>query len=189
MILASTYSLTVIVKIGMNKKKLIKNEKIKSNPFWDIFLFVFLIFLYLIPKEIAYPKYKFIDWLIFILLLLVPYLVSKTSISSKLNKNYTNYGIGLISFLIVVPTFIVVQTYREKKELAENGKITNCYVIDRKKSKNDWLINCKYNVDNLEYITYYHTDEENKSRIGDTLKITYNKEYPRMYKMKFKMKK
>jgi hypothetical protein len=181
--------LAVIIKTGMNKKQLIKNEKNKSNPFWDIFLFVFLIFLYFIPKEIAYPKYKYIDWLVFILLLLVPYLVSKTSISSKFNKNYTNYGIGLISFLIVVPTFIVVQNYREKKELAEKGKITRCYVMDRKKSKNDWLINCKYYVDNFEYITYYHTDEENKARIGDALKITYNKEYPRMYKIEFEMKK
>ena len=173
----------------MNKKQLIKNEKNKSNPFWDIFLFVFLIILYFIPKEIVYPKYKYIDWLVIILLLLVPYLVSKTSISSKFNKNYTNYGIGLISFLIVVPTFIVVQHFREKKELAEKGKITMCYVMDRKKSKNDWLINCKYYVDNFEYVTYYETDEENKARIGDTLKITYNKEYPRMYKLEFEMKK
>tara|TARA_R110002126_G_scaffold191394_2_gene339597 strand:+ start:49902 stop:50447 length:546 start_codon:yes stop_codon:yes gene_type:complete len=181
--------LAIIIKIGMNKKQLIKNKTNKSNPFWDIFLLAFLIFLYFIPKEIAYPKYKHIDWLIIILLLLVPYLVSKASISSKFNKNYTNYGIGLISFLIVVPTFIVVQNYREKKELAENGKISRCYVIDRKKSKNDWLINCKYYVDNFEYITYYHTDEENKVRIGDTLKITYNKEYPRMYKIEFEIKK
>jgi hypothetical protein len=61
--------------------------------------------------------------------------------------------------------------------------------MDRKKSKNDWLINCKYYVDNFEYVTYYETDEENKARIGDTLKITYNKEYPRMYKLEFEMKK
>lgn len=120
----------------MRKKQSIKNENRKSNPFWDLFLLFFLIFLYFIPKEIAYPKYKYIDWLIFFLLFLIlPYLVSKTIISTKFNKKYTNYGIALISIFIVVPTFLFVQNYRKKNELAEKGKITECYVIDRKKSK------------------------------------------------------
>ena len=175
----------------MKKKNIVEKANNTPSKLWYILLVALLFFIYFIPKEILYPKYKYLDWIVGILIFIVlPYLVIKVLDSI----NYKTYptklcGICALSILIVGPTFGIFQNYCEKKELTEKGKITECYVIDRKKSKNDWLINCKYNVDNLEYITYYHTDKENTSRIGDTLKIKYNKEYPRMYKIEFQNEK
>ncbi len=94
-------------------------------------------------------------------------------------------GLSISSILIVGPTFGFFQEYRKDKELKKHGKETVCIVVDKKKSKNVWLINCKYEVNNSELITYYHTDEENKYKVGDTLKLVYNKEFPTMYKIDF----
>ena len=175
----------------MKKRNIILKANNIQSKLWSILLVALLFFIYFIPKEILYPKYKYIDWTVGILIFIIlPYIVIKV-LDSINYKTYPTklFGICALSILIVGPTFGIFQKYREKKELAEKGKITECLVIDRKKSKNNWLINCKYNVDKLEYITYYHTDEENTSSIGDTLKIRYNKEYPRMYKIEFQSKK
>ena len=139
------------------------------------------------PNEMAYPKYKYLSWIIFLLILgVLPYLVYKIIKTSNRNYNSTKVtGLCALSILIVGPTSGIVQNYRENEELKVNGKETVCIVVDRKSSKNDWLINCKYYVENKEFITYYHTDEENKYRIGDTIQLIYNREFPRMYKIEF----
>lgn len=174
----------------MKKNNIFEKENNILNKIWVVFLIIILVFIYFIPKEILYPKYKYIDWIVGILIFIIlPYLVIKT-LESINYKTYRTKLIGIcaLSVLIVGPTFGIFQKYREEIELKESGKITQCYVIDRKKSKNDWLINCKYIVNNSEYVTYYETDEENTTKIGDTLKITYNEEYPRMYKIEFGIK-
>jgi hypothetical protein len=163
------------------------NKRKKSNSLWILATILLLYFIYFIPKEIAYPEDKTWAWFGYILIFIVlPFLVNKIIKTS--NKNFSSIktkGICALSILIVGPTFAIFQDYRENYELKVNGKITECIVIDRKPSKNDWLINCKYQVQKVEYITYFHTDEENKYRIGDTLKLIYNKEYPRMYQIEF----
>ncbi len=162
-------------------------EEKKKNKIWIAATILLLIFIYFIPKEIAYPKYKNLVWFVFILIFVVlPNLVFKIIKTS--NQNFSSIkvnGICALSILIVGPTSIMFQNYREDEALRINGKATESIVVDRKKSKNDWLINCRYYVNNSEYITYYYTDENDKYRIGDTLKLIYNKEFPRMYKIVF----
>ena len=53
-----------------------------------------------------------------------------------------------------------------------------------KKFSKGYNIQCRYTVGNKEYITYFHYDNW-KSAIGDTLKITYNKDYPGIYEIEF----
>lgn len=162
-------------------------EEKKSNKLWIIALIVFIIFIYFIPKEIAYPEYKYVDWsILFLIFGLLPYLVYKIIKTS--NQNFSRIkiqGICALSILIVGSTFGIFQKYRENEILKTNGRLTECIVVSRKKSKNNWLINCKYYVNNSEFITYSHTDQKDKYRIGDTLKLIYNKEFPRMYKIEF----
>lgn len=152
-----------------------------------IFLSFFLIFLYFVPKEITYPKHKALNWFIFILVFLIlPFIIF--NITKSINQEISlikSLGICALSILIVGPTFGLFQQYREEKELKINGKTTKCIVIDRKKSKNSWLINCQYFVNKREFTTYYHTDEKNKYQIGDTIELVYDKEFPRMYKISF----
>ena len=159
----------------------------KSKILWIGLTILLLISIYFIPKEIAYPKYKFLVWFVFILIFgVLPYFVYKVIKTSNLNFSSNKViGICALSILIVGPTSAIFQNYRENKALKINGKVTQCIVVDKKKSKNDWLINCKYKVKNSEFMTYYHTDEKNINRIGDTLKLIYDEEFPRMYKIDF----
>ncbi|WP_291090341.1 DUF3592 domain-containing protein [Flavobacterium sp. BFFFF1] len=154
---------------------------------WIIFLASLVYFIYFIPKEIIYPKYKPLIWIVFALIFVaLPFLVFKTVNVIKQNLSSGKIiGICALSILIIGPTSAIFQKYRENEVLNLKGRIVNGYVFDRKKSKNDWLINCKYVVNGEEYTTYYNTDEENKYRIGDTVKLTYNKEFPRMYRIEF----
>ena len=162
-------------------------EKKHINKLWIFRTILVIVFIYFLPNEIAYPKYKYLSWIIFLLIFgVLPYLIYKVIETSNRNYHSTKvFGLCALSILIVAPTSAIVQNYRENEELKINGKVTDCIVIDRKSSKNDWLINCKYHAENSKFITYYHTDEENKYRIGDTIKLNYNKEFPRMYKIKF----
>lgn len=162
-------------------------EEKYTNKFWISGTFLFVVFLYYIPNEIAYPQYKYLSWIIFLLIFgVLPYLVYKTIQTSNRNYHSTKvFGLCALSILIVGPTSAIVQDYRKNEELRINGKVTECIVVDRKSSKNDWLINCKYQVGNSEFITYYHTDEKNKFKIGDTIKLNYSKEFPTMYKIEF----
>lgn len=162
-------------------------EEKKSNKLWIVLTILLLIFIYFIPKEIAYPKYKYLVWFVFLLIFgilpLFIYNIVKTS-----NQNFSSIkvkGICALSILIVGPTYGIFQNYRENEALRTNGKVTECIVFNKKKSKNEWLLNCKYYVNNSEFITYYETDEKDKYRIGDTLKLIYNEEFPRMYKIEF----
>jgi len=162
-------------------------EEKMSNKLWIGLTILLLIFIYFIPKEIAYPKYKYLVWFVFIIIFVVlPYLVYKVIKTSSQNFSSIKVkGICALSILIVGPTSAIFQNYRENEALRINGKVTECIVVDGKKSKNDWLINCKYHVKNSEFMTFYHTDEKDNYRIGDTLKLIYNKEFPRMYKIDF----
>ena len=162
-------------------------EEKDTNKLWIFGTILFLIFIYFMPNEIAYPKYKYLVWVVFLLIFVVlPYLVYKIIKTSKRNFSSIKVnGLCALSILIVGPTYAIFQNYRENGELKVNGKINVCIVIDRKPSKNEWLINCKYQVENTEFITYYHTDEKNKYRIGDTMKLVYNRKFPRMYKIEF----
>lgn len=162
-------------------------EEKYTNKLWIFATILLIVFIYFMPNEIAYPKYKYFSWIILLLILgVLPFLIYKIIKSSNRNYNSTKItGLCALSILIVGPTSGIVQKYRENEELKVNGIETVCIVLDRKSSKNDWLINCKYYVEKEEFITYYHTDEENKYRIGDTIQLIYNREFPRMYKIEF----
>jgi glucan phosphoethanolaminetransferase (alkaline phosphatase superfamily) len=171
----------------MKKNHLIESENKSSTKYWLVLLLLLLVFIYFIPKEIEYPKYKSLTWFGFVLIFMIlPYFVFKVVKSiNKYTSSIKTYGICALSILIVGPTHAIFGEYRQEKELEINGNVTKCVVVDRKKSKNDWLINCKYYANNAEFVTYYHTDEKNKYRIGDTIQLIYNKDFPRMYKIDF----
>ena len=155
--------------------------------FWIITTILFLVFVYFIPNEIAYPKYKWMVWIMFILIFgVLPFLIYKTIKASNLKFNEIKIrGLCALSILLVGPTFALFQDYREDETLKTNGLITDCLVVSRKKSKDDWLICCKYIVKNDEFLTFFHIDEENEYKVGDTIKLVYNKDFPRMYKIDF----
>lgn len=159
----------------------IKEEKTSLNKFWFLLL-ASIIFAYFMPDQIAYSKYG-VGILLFLMLAVLPYSIS------KIMKSF--YGEGEITSLCVLllPLFflgtsVFYQLYKEEKELKLHGKVTKCFVIDRKKvsGKSYYNIYCNYFVDGKEFTA---NDSENtiEYKIGDTLELTYNKKFPRSHRI------
>ena len=112
---------------------------------------------------------------------------------TNLTKHRTVFAFA--SILIVGPTFGLFQDHREKMELTKNGVWSNSIVVDRKYrrstggSTRNWVIECKYEANNHSYETLYHDDLENKYMIGDTVKIIYSSQFPKIYAMGYEWKK
>lgn len=169
----------------MKKNNSFVNEKGATNKIWIVLLIALLGFIYFTPKEIAYPDNKNVVWVLYVSIFsILPYLVFKIIKSTNPNTSpIKRSGICALSMLIVGPTSIMLHDYQEEKELKLNGMVTNSFVVDKKWTSGEWLINCNYFVNNTEFTTYYYTDEKDKYSIGDTVKLIYNKEFPRMYKI------
>ena len=137
----------------MKNKNTIDEEINISNKFWIVLLIALLFFLYFIPKEIAYPKYKILDWILLILILiLLPYLVFKT-LESINYKTYPTKLIGIcaLSILIVGPTVGIFQNYRKEKELNEKGMGgSGQNALDQMKQIEKQLINKGFNNETLQ---------------------------------------
>ena len=103
------------------------------------------------------------------------------------------YGEGLRTTLgfIFIPMILALTSaflndYRKEKALSENGQFTECFVISREQEIDDhryYYIQCEYFVDGRRYTTSSHDEEYIEYKIGDTLKLKYNKEFPKMYEI------
>jgi len=105
-----------------------------TNKLWIFGTILLIVFIYFMPNEIAYPKYKYLSWIIFLLIFgVLPYLVYKVIETSNRNYNSTKvFGLCALSLLIVGPTSAIVQIYRENDELKVKGNETKLNVIRRK---------------------------------------------------------
>ena len=175
-----------------NKKPqpwLLKNFKWVSL----VLLIASLIFVYFIPRAIIYPDYKIIGWLQFVLILfIVPLFVFTTLVSfTKLVK--LSAGIAAVTTLTVGLTFGLLQSYREKLELNRYGVWTKAIVIARKHPGNrnsnaKWMIKCSYVANNHTYETLYHDDINDVHPMGDTIKIIYSSQFPKIYALDYEWK-
>jgi len=169
----------------MKKNNSIKKEGSATNRIWIVLLIALLSFIYFTPEEITYPENKNVVWVLYVsIVFILPYLVFKIIKSTNPDTSpIKRSGICALSILIVGPTSIILHDYQEEKELKLNGMVTHSFVVDKKWTRGEWLINCNYFVNNTEFTTYYYTDEKDKYKIGDTVKLIYHKEFPRMYKI------
>jgi len=147
-------------------------------------LLVTLVSIYFMPRAILYPEYSIISWIQpFLILLILPLLVFTTLLSFTKRVKLSTVNAAL-SVGIVGPTFEVLKDYREKVELTKNGVWVNSIVVDRKKTGNRglyWTIKCKYELNGRAYETLYHDDLSNLHPIGDTIRLIYSSEYPKIY--------
>ena len=157
------------------------------NKLWLPSLLFFLFFIYFIPQDILYPKYKICIWILFTtIIILLPFLVFKTLKSLKYKiKTMKTFSICVLSIIIVIPSFGLFQKVRKEKDLKEKGRTINSCVIDKKESGKHYYVKCSYVVDNTEYITFHHTDTKNSYHLGDSIKLVYNIENPNMYELVF----
>ena len=104
-------------------------------------------------------------------------------------------GLTAVTVLIVGPTFGLFQSYKERLELQKYGVWTKSVVIDKKHntqkvpSSQDYLIKCRYRIIGINYETLYHNDINNSHLIGDTIRIIYSKQFPKIYALDYELKK
>ena len=162
----------------------LKKDKHISATFWFVVLLAFLVFLFFTPREIRDSEYNPSGlMMIFIILWFLVFKIMKPL------YGYSIITILSITFLpiIFVSMSIMFHIYQKEKELLLHGKTTKCFVYYKTASgkKNEsWLIKCKYFVDGVEFIAS-SDDKKNKYKVGDTLELVYNKEFPRMYQVNF----
>jgi len=160
----------------------------KRKIIWPILLISCFLFFIFTPRDILYPDYKFLGWIIFGLIFFVfPYLIFKTIEAFNPTKSWLLLLVAA-SPLIIGPGYGLYHHHLEKKELQEQGVWTNCVVIHKKYSggkTQSWLIKCSYKKGASNFETHYHADKDNRYSIGDTLKLIYNKDYPKMYELEY----
>jgi hypothetical protein len=104
-------------------------------------------------------------------------------------------GVTAVTILIVGPTFGLYQNYKEKVELEQYGVWTKSVVVDRKHNirkgsqPQDYLIKCRYTLNGVSHETLYHNDVGNTHLIGDTIRIIYSRQFPKIYSLDYELEK
>jgi hypothetical protein len=137
------------------------------------------------PSPIVYST----DWTVFCLIFfLLPYLVFKKFETYAINKKLPTL-FAACSILIVGPTFGLFHQFTEVRELKKDGVWTQAIVIDEKKSDSKgykgWLIKLSFTAKDGKHETVYENDEKNKYAIGDTVKIIYLADFPKIYELAY----
>ena len=171
-------------KVHYKVKREHKRLYILPSILWFLCIAIVLWFLYIgMPESVVYAKKGFLRWLPFILIFFaLPYLLLKFINSVWINNSGWSVGIAAVSVLIVGPTLGIVGGKQKHRELKEKGVLTKGVVIEKWKStgkgNKDWLIVCKFNVQDKTYTTFSIPDKENIFRLGDTLQILYSPTNP-----------
>lgn len=157
------------------------------KTFLPIAYTVLLIFIFFgLPENILYSQ-GITKWIPFVLIFFVQtFLLYKTLSSfNVLDKN--KKLIVALSVLIIGPTFGIYLGKKEKSALQDHGVETKGVVHKKwyKYGKNGgWLLRCSFKVESKTYSTFSETDKHNTYKIGDTLIIIYNENFPQQCKIK-----
>ncbi len=150
---------------------------------WLALLPVVLLYMHFFPNELVYPKWRYNLIMVFLSCVIVPFLIFNILRLFYDKRSYLPHKVTIILTIVFLCTSILSQGYQKKQELLYNGVKTIGIVIGKKFMKGDH-IQCRYFVNGKEYITYFNYDNW-KSDIGDTLNLTYNKDYPGIYEIEF----
>ena len=133
-----------------------------------------------LPDTVLYSQgtKKWIPFLLifFVQTFLLYKLLSSFSVSGK-NKKFAT----ALSVLLLGPLFGIYLGKMEKKVLRDQGVETKGIVSKKWYSygKNgSWLLRCNFQVEAKTYSTFSVTDRNNIYKIGDTLTIIYNENFP-----------
>jgi hypothetical protein len=153
-----------------------------------------LLFIYSMPRGISYSDYNIIRWTPFILIFFILSISVFATLILFTNQMKLSIGITAVTILIVGPTFGLFQSYKEKLELQKYGVWTKSVVIDKKHNTQkgsgpqDYLIKCRYTISGINHETLYHNDINNSHLIGDTIRIIYSSQFPKIYALDYEWK-
>lgn len=166
------------------KKKDLKTKKqpISNKNEWKIYsisIIGLLLFMFFgLPDEILYAKGLLFRLIPFLLLFFVlPYLILELLRLTNIENKWI-FSLALSSTFIIAPIFSFWLGYISEKDLEKYENHTEGIVSEKWKSKNVWLLKCKFIVNGSEYETFSKTDKENRFHIGDKLSIRYSSKTP-----------
>jgi hypothetical protein len=142
---------------------------------------VLLLYIFLgLPDSILYSQ-DTIRWLPFILIFFVQTFVLYKLLSSFNILAKNKQLLVAISILVLGPAFGLYLGYKEKKTMDEHGVETQGVVYKKwyNNGKNGgWLFRCNFKANTKSYSTFSITDKHNTYKIGDTLTVLYNENFP-----------
>lgn len=154
-----------------------------------------LVSIYFLPHSIIYSDYSIIRWTPFILIFFILSIFVFATLILFTKKVNLSIGLTAVLILIVGPTFGLYQSYNEKVELLKYGVWTKSVVIDKKHNTqkgsgpSDYLIKCRYTLNEVNHETLYHNDINNAHHIGDTIRLIYSSKFPKIYALDYEWKK
>ena len=145
-----------------------------------LYIGLLLLIFFGLPDKVLYSQDS-IGWAPFILIFIVQPFILYHLLKFITMPYIYRLGICALSILLIGPSFGYFLGYREKQEYKLNGQTVNGIVYRKWYStgKNkEWLFRCHYIVDGVRYSTFSETDENNKYKVGDTVRIVYSVNFP-----------
>jgi hypothetical protein len=157
---------------------------------WALLIAV-LLFLYFIPDAIQYSDYRIIRYINIPLIwgfIPLSIIASFYLDQQKIKGSYIIFAV--FAAFLITSVFGVIRSDKRSDYLNAHGIHAKAIVSDQLFSyrgiSRHRQIRCRYMPGNLSRQTYYFTDDKTIYKVGDTLDIVYNKDYPRMYNIDMK---
>lgn len=151
------------------------------KTFYLITYFILLTFIFFgLPDSILYSQ-GITKWIPFLLIFFGQTFILYKTLSSFNVSGKNKQIIAALSVLVLGPTFGIYLEKIEKSNLQHHG-IEKKGVVYKKwysYGKNGgWLFRCNFKVDGKTFSTFSENDRYNTYKIGDTLTILYNENFP-----------
>jgi hypothetical protein len=151
-------------------------------------LIVFLAISFFTPRFIEYSDYRLIHAIPFIINFSgIPLLVVCLLILNKGEFKPYFMIYGIISLFVATMASNMINSEVKSSQLQTNGVSSKAIIIDKKqtisRSGRYWQIKCSFTANKQRFETLYEIDPKNTCKLGDTLEILYNRDYPKMYEL------
>jgi hypothetical protein len=158
------------------------------KPLIWVLLIATLVFLYFIPDAIRYSDYRIIRYIPFPLIAgLIPFLIVTSFYLDERKMKAGYIIIAVLTAFIICVAFNIIQNNKETDYLNTYGihgkAIVSNQKIDYRSNSIHGQSRCTFTVNGRRYETLYFIDDKKIYKIGDTLDILYNQDYPKMYKL------
>jgi len=150
--------------------------------------------MYFFRRAIDNSEYFIIRIIPFIVIFLIIPLLLLTALISFTKKSTISFIIAGLSIFIIGFTSSWYQEHLNKVELNQYGVWTKSVVANNKRvtqkgGGSEWLIMCRYKANGQVFNTFYHTNANDKYKVGDTIRLIYSSKDPKIYTLEFEWKK
>ena len=153
-----------------------------------------ILWMYFIRRPIDNSEYFIIRFIPFIVIFLIIPVFELIALVLFTKRFTLSFGIAVVSIFVIGFTSGLYQEHLEKVELNQYGiwtksVVTNNKPVAQKGGGRAWLIMCRYKANGQVFNTFYHTNANDKYKVGDTIRLIYSSKDPKIYTLEFEWKK